>query len=327
MHIPSYISPSQASLFYTDRAEYYMRYLADNRVPRLPQTDAMALGGAFDSHLKRALAKRYLASSDARLMEGGEYDLPTMLSHAIEDYLDYDKLAGLGLALFNQYVTSGAWDRLVVDMDRMDAGSLCMEQAVYYTCPETGMKLMGKPDISFSVGGVGHVYDAKVNGFFSKSGASPLKNHIWNSRDGVAHKDVILQRHLCGTLVDVSGFFSPEYVRQISTYSWALFGRDHLVIGGIEQLACKKLTGSERRPPSSIVEGVGIVYASTRALVSADVQTLLFNEYLAMHKLIQSGWIFDDVSRAESDARCAELESRSLAISSDPEWANMMGRS
>ena len=326
MRMPDYISPSQVSLFYSDREEYYMRYLSDNRLPRLPQTDAMALGGAVDSHLKRALAKRYLDPSDARLEEGGEYSLSEMLSHAIEPHLDAERLTELGRELFSHYVESGAWERLIADMDKMDAGSLCMEQSVFYTCPTTGMKLMGKPDIAFKRNGVGHVYDMKVNGFFSKNGASPLKNHIWNSYDHMAHKDVVQHRHACGTLVDVSGFFSPDYVRQISTYSWALFGRDSLVIGGIEQLACKALKGNERRPPRSVVSGVGVTYVSTRALIGSAVQDALFDEYLRMFRCLQSGWIFDHLSRSESDDLCATLESRSLACIDDPEWAMVAGR-
>lgn len=326
MQLPKYLSPSQASLFFSDREEYYLRYLAANRLPRLPQTEAMALGGAFDSHLKRALAKRYLSPSDARLLEGGEYDLSCMLDHAIEPHLDRAKLTQLGRLLFDGYISSGAWERLLRDMDNMDAGTLCMEQAVYYTCPETGLCIMGKPDIAFKRGGVGHVYDAKVNGFYSKAGASPIKNHIWNSYDGFAHLDAVVQRHACGTLVDVTSHFVEDYVRQISTYSWALFGRDSYVIGGIEQLACKVVSPRARKVPTCVVGGVGVTYCSTRAVIGDVVMSRLYEEYLFMWQCLTSGYIFDGVvsSRAESDDLCVVLEGRANAVIEDPEWAGVM---
>jgi len=55
MRIPAYLSPSALGVFEKDREQYYLKYLADNRPPRMPQTEPMAVGSAFDAFVKSYL--------------------------------------------------------------------------------------------------------------------------------------------------------------------------------------------------------------------------------------------------------------------------------
>lgn len=52
---PSYISPSALKTFEKDAADYYIKYLCPTRVPRMPQTEPMAVGSAFDAFVKSFL--------------------------------------------------------------------------------------------------------------------------------------------------------------------------------------------------------------------------------------------------------------------------------
>ena len=307
MRIPKYYSPSQANMFYSNREEYYRMYLADSRVERMMQTEPMAVGGAFDAHLKRALAVRYYGADDPRC--SGEFDLEVMLDHCVDAGLDKARLARFGRELFGAYMKSGAYGRLCSELDLADPGSLLMEQTVWWN-GEDGMVLMGKPDILFTIGGLLHVYDAKVNGFFSKTGASPLMGFVWRSEGGWPHKRAVLGRCSSGIMVDVSGGFHPEYCRQVSVYALACGGKGGAeFVAGIEQLACRGGGGAEIKVDRDGV-GVGVVCASSRAVISWERQLEVKAEFDFMHRCIVSGYIFEGMvgTREESDVMCARLE-------------------
>lgn len=332
MRTPTYVSPSQMNLWNSDREEYYLRYLADHRPPRTAQTAPMAVGGAFDSHVTRALAVRYFGRDDLRCGAGGEYDLDVMLESAIQGPdLDRSVLVGYGLELFKRYMATGAYDRLCAEIDA--SSDLVMQSSLYYDVPGVaGLTLMGMPDVSFVRSGVRHVYDFKCNGFFSS--ASPLKHFVWRGTGGttVVHKGAILGKHSCGTLIDLSGVFDSSYLRQTSTYAWALAGglpKGDGIIVGIEQLACRAAS-SRWKDPTVMREGVPVAVScvSTRRLVDVDTQAAVLREYTDMWAQISTGLIFDDVSRAESDAICARLElvGKGLVVDVDEDFNKLCGR-
>lgn len=327
-----YISPSQAGLFYSDREAYYLKYLADHKPPDFKQTAPMAVGGAFDSHVTRALAVRYFGRSDPRCAAGAEYDLEIMLDSAIQNpELDRAELTRIGLELFKRYMATGAYGRLCAELDAADKGSITMQSTLYYNAPK-GLTLMGLPDIAFKRAGIQHVYDFKVNGFFSQ--ASPLKNHVWKGVGSAetVHKGAVLGKHSCGTVIDLSGVFDDNYKRQTSTYAWSLLGGHALepIVVGIEQVACRPASSRWKDPvvirPTG--EQVAVSNVSTRSLISVDTQAAVMAEYTHMWDCITSGWVFDDLTREESDAECFRLESiaKGLATDIDEDFNALCGR-
>lgn len=327
MRIPTYISPSQATLFYKDREEYYLRYLCEHRPDRFAQTPAMAVGGSFDSHVTRALALRYFGREDPRCAT--EYDLSVMLDSAIEPHLDRPALTTAGLELFKRYMATGGYGRLCAELD--SGTDIHMQGKLYYNVPNTGgLTLMGLPDVAFVRGGVQHVYDFKVNGFFSA--ASPLKGHVWKgtgSSESV-HKEAILGKLDCGTIVDLSGYFDTGYLRQTSTYAWALQGGcESPIVVGIEQTACR--VASTRWKDPIVLRGaehVAVTNVSTRSLIPVETQKAVMQEYIDMWDVINSGWIFDDVDREVSDETCARLDllAKGLVVDKDEDFNMLCGR-
>ena len=331
MRTREYISPSQAGLFYKDREAYYLKYLADFKPPDFKQTAPMAVGGAFDSHVTRALAVRYFGADDPRCAD--LYNLEHMLDSAIQEAsLDRADITRIGLELFKKYIATGAYGRLCAELDAADEGSIRMQDRLFFNGKD-GLTLMGLPDLTFTRGGVQHVYDFKANGFFSQ--ASPLKGHVWKGTgltEGV-HKSAILGKHSCGTVLDLSGYFDDNYKRQTCTYAWSLLGGAALqteIIVGIEQVACRPASSRWKDPVVLRADGTGVAVTnvSTRSLISVDVQAAVMAEYDHMWACITSGWVFDDLSREESDAECLRLENlaRGLGEDVDEDFNSMIGR-
>src|SRR5581483_6216669 len=50
-----YLSPTSISKYAEDPDEFYLNYLADNRPPRMAQTQPMSIGSAFDAYVKSFL--------------------------------------------------------------------------------------------------------------------------------------------------------------------------------------------------------------------------------------------------------------------------------
>ena len=65
MRQPKFLSPSSIGKWNDDREEYYLRYLADNRPPKMAQTLPMSIGSAFDAYTKSYISER-LFGKDAR---------------------------------------------------------------------------------------------------------------------------------------------------------------------------------------------------------------------------------------------------------------------
>ena len=55
MQIPRSLSYSSLCLFEKEPDEFYVRYLANHRAPRLPQEQPAAVGRAFDAYVKAQL--------------------------------------------------------------------------------------------------------------------------------------------------------------------------------------------------------------------------------------------------------------------------------
>src|SRR6185436_14755744 len=111
--------------------------------------------------------------------------------------------------------------------------------------------LLGKPDVHF-VNNADHtvILDFKVNGYCSKTGASPNAGYLRLRSAGVTnlgmHKNCQPMMHN-GMMINIASYLEDQdddWARQLSIYAWLCgcpVGSDFLV--AIDQLACKPNAG------------------------------------------------------------------------------------
>lgn len=296
MRKPEYLSPSSISKFIKSPLEFYKDYLADNRQPKYPQTGAMSVGSGFDAFVKCELVKALYGEAS------GRFDLETMLNKSVSPgNLEFARNSGAHC--LEEYKRSGAFSDLLIEMQQsvlkprfeftdqkvVDDGVMGNVQ---------GVPLLGKPDSDFVDSGNNKVIlDWKVNSYCSKSGASPAKGYaLCRDPDGTrySHKDFIsstgkgLRYNTAMCLEDVN----EDWGRQLCIYGW-LSGQPvgSRFLCAIEQLACAP--GKNNNIPS-------IRCVSHRAFVSEKFQKDLFTQALGIWNIIQSGWIFREMSEDAS---------------------------
>lgn len=329
MRKPSYISSSSLGLWESDKEAYYLKHLAEVRSPREPQKNYMAAGSAFDAYVKSAL-------HEALFGKGADpaYELDALFTSQVEEQ-NRDECMEVGHYAFEAYKLCGAYDELLADMQQSE-----FEPQFEFRLDKVvdGVPLMGYPDCYYiHKSGVHIVLDWKVNGFFSKYGATPYKFYSM-IRDGWdkptakpsrgcsrahpkykerTHRDVTLGSHY---MEDTSA----DWADQLSIYSWMLGeevgGEDAIVC--IDQLACKRREGAFPL----------IRIANHRAQISAKWQNQLVQRLTSCWKAIQSEHIFTDMSEEDSKDRqgILEMEAVALARSSSADdvasWVNKVSR-
>ncbi len=324
--IPERYSPSACSKFYSDRAEYYLMYLAPTKAPRMQSTEAMALGNFFDSVVTNAIAIIFYGADDVRTET--EFSYETLMEGCHQEHLDNKKLEAIAKDLFAQYKSTGAFAALCKDLRLADEGSIQLQQALYFNAP-AGYTVMGYQDLSYTTGkgSVRHIRDFKCNGYFSKAGITLIKGYqeaypLDVKRVKYPHKDCFMSTHKNGFKFSLGCASKniPQYARQLATYGWALNGNKAPVPEltlGIDQVSCKR--GSPRDP--------NIMFARTTHFIKEDAQLQLLKEYDFMHETIISGHIFDDLTREQSDAKCVELNNMALGLQDDGSGFNdLIGR-
>lgn len=311
MRKPEYMSPSSLKCFEGNRKEYYLRYLADHKPPKFPQTRPMSVGSAFDayckSHLHYALCGNY-GPDDAYVKD--------KIFEAQVEPCNRDWAKRAGEWAFKQYQASGALADLMLELSqsvntpRFEFGIKDFVHGSAGTVP-----LFGKPDIFFiNSQGCRIILDWKVNGFCAGSPTSPYKGYVFvrdswlpsvrkpSQRNRLPHKDcwpedfkgIKINKRLPMEQVD------DEWGAQLATYLWLLgeeIGSEDIVTG-IEQL-CGVPTGDEFPL---------LRCASHRNRVSSDFQYHLHERYVFAWNTIESGHIFTDLPLDESLAVQAELD-------------------
>jgi hypothetical protein len=179
---------------------------------------------------------------------------------------------------------------------------------------------LGKPDCRFVLPGVKVVHDFKVNGYCSASATSPNKGYMMcmdgyrdekqSKSHGTTHKQ-FKPVSLVGLTID-EGYLedcSTSWADQLSLYGWALGEKigDEKVVLSIDQIVAKPRP--EGRPLLRI--------ASYRARVRRSYQMFLLKRLQTAWEVINSGWIFRNLAREESDIRCKLLDDQSVALQSD----------
>ena len=164
LRVPKYISPSALKIFRRDdKTEFFIRYLCEDRADRMPQTQPMSVGGAFDAYVKHSISK----------MLGIECDFDVLFCEQVEPHnRDFARTAGA--ICLDAYKVSGAMADIMTMLKKAD--SIDMELVGEGTIAVGGgtCKLLGKPDLKFIIAGIPVMLDWKVNGYCSASNTSQI---------------------------------------------------------------------------------------------------------------------------------------------------------
>ena len=305
MRIPKYLSPTSISLFYQDRMEFYLKYLADDRPPRIPQTQPMSVGSSFDAYVKSYIVEKLLGGFETR----PEFQFTTIFETQVEKH-NRDWALVAGKHCFDCYKRSGALADLMIELELAD-GEPRFEFTVQRVIND--IPLLGKPDVWFiTKDGMHIIMDWKVNGYCSKYNKSPAKGYVavldgWDHKEmppsrnhRAPHKDAQLMR-LGGITFNAAIFLESvdkSWANQTAIYGW-LMGEEigAKFITGIDQIVAK---------PAQPLPLLRIARHRTR--VSPSHQQQLWGQVVEVWDTIQSGWIFNEMTREESDARCKVLD-------------------
>lgn len=330
-----YLSPTGIKKFYTDRASWYTQYLADMRPPREPQTKPMSIGSAFDAFVKNYLVKSLMGNCPP------EFEIDTIFEAQVEEH-NRDWARVHGYWVYKCYKESGALARLMTELELADSTpkfELTVEARVAHESCVAGVPLLGKPDVFFYVKGIPVIVDWKVNGYCSQSKTSPRKGYIhyidgWKGDQSRNH----LQQHHNAMVVIKNGLMlnmavtleevNVDWAEQLAIYSWVL----GVPIGTPITVGIDQICG--QGAPPNIAESIDVVnqvgFAQHRCKIDEKWQNWWFQQIAGCWQIIQSGHIFSDLSRAESDAKCRQLDELYKAFEvkdSKDEWYNkMMGR-
>jgi hypothetical protein len=317
MRIPHYLSYSSFSLFEKNTEEFYLKFLADNRPERLPQERPASVGSAFDAYVKSSFHRALFGPG-----ADPKYEFEALFEAQVEPH-NRDWAREEGEYIFECYKIAGQYDTLLALLQKSIEPPR-MEFEVRTTIE--GVPMLCKPDLRFVLPGpVKITHDFKVNGYCSKSATSPNKGYMictdgYKAADGkqskshgTTHKQFQpIDFH--GLTIDAGALedCSTEWADQLSLYAWALGEKpgDPETVISVDQIVAKPVP--ESRPLLRV--------ASFRARVRKSYQELLLKRLKTCWEVIQSGHIFRDLSREESDQRMKLLDGQGIATSSGSEY-------
>ena len=301
MRIPKYLSPTSIKTYVNDTEDFYFKYLCDTRIPREPQTQPMSVGSAFD-----AFVKSYIFEALFGKGHDPRYDRQAIFEEQVEVHnRDWAWIAGEHV--FTEYKEAGCLADLMLELNQA-VGKPRFEFTLQDVISSDigDIPLLGKPDVFFiNSEGARVVYDWKVNGYCSPRTKSPMKGYVkLRSRTGGVfypsiHKNCKLLKFK-GILINSAMFLedgSKDWADQLSIYSWLLgeeIGSEEIIFG-IDQI-CGPVDK--------------LRFASHRLRISPEYQYNLFNLVKQVWQVIDSGWIFQNMTREQSDSRCALLDAR-----------------
>ena len=330
-----YVSPTALKIWQTDPEKYYNQYLVEAKIPREPQTPAMAVGSAFDAFVKSYLHDKIYGPNhkDAEI-----YDLDKIFESQVEKH-NRIKAREEGSYVFSAYKDCGALADLMYELDHAASEprfeveirgalnystGLPVKIAVFGNCV-----LLGKPDIYFINDKGAHcIFDWKVGGLYSKGNMSPMAGykivrdcHLPTKNNGMSHKDYIPMMFK-GMEIDGSSFLesrNSDWAAQLCTYGWLLgesVGSESVV--GIDQIVGQPMS----TPPGTRFPYLRV--ASHRTRVSREFQIQLAQQYQELWKRLHelhplaSGemvpWFFRELTVDESWAKCGQLDKLALDL-------------
>jgi hypothetical protein len=299
-----YLSPTSLNTFESAPDVFVLNYVIG--IPRRPQLKVMAVGSAFDAHVKGALAKdiNEISGVAEQLIEA------QVIAEHRKEVNEYGK------RLLQQYIKSGSYARLLSEIG--SAESFAYEFDAKTTLDIDGVKVpvAGKPDLFFrrtdeSGVGINVILDWKVSGFFTK--ASPVAGYsrLVNSqgRNLGPHKDcMVIRKH--GFEIGVGGDIKNDWKDQITIYTWCMKtpaflegvdqpGDDVWVVG-VDQLCITNMAGKY------VGElGQTLKIASFRKIKKPH--PTLGGRLKRAWSAIQAQHYYTNMSKDESDARVATL--------------------
>ena len=107
MRIPTYLSPSQVSLWEGNKDEYYLQHLAEVRAPRMPQMNYMSIGSSFDAYVKSAMHEVLFGKG-----ADPKFEFDAIFTEQVEEQ-NRDWARTEGQYVFDCYKASGAYDELL----------------------------------------------------------------------------------------------------------------------------------------------------------------------------------------------------------------------
>lgn len=331
MRRPAYLSPTSLTIFNEDKIRYYLLYLADTKCPRDPQTEPMAIGSSFDAYVKNYLhEKLFGAGNDPR------FDLRTLFEAQVEPGCR-DKAWVAGKYVFDLYKQSGALTDMMVELNasvttprfEFDLMGIVDHKREGVEKELGGVPLLGKPDLFYTNKNNARViHDWKVNGYYSKTGASPKSGYVRLREVGKpysAHKNAMPM--MCkGILINVAqtmDMVAVDWAQQLAVYMW-LCGEDvgtQDCIASIDQIVCR---------PGGVMPAIR--FAEHRCKVSAPFQLSVFEKAQEAWDIITSGHYFRDMTLEDSQKRCAMLDSfhkdimERTEVTSNEQWHAQVSR-
>lgn len=309
MKIPKYLSPTSLAKWHEDQEMYYLQYLADLRPPRMPQTQPMAVGSAFDAHVKSYYHERLFGRGNDPRFEFG-----AIFEEQVEEH-NRDWARKAGVYVFECYKTSGALNDLLGELQKSKSAprfEFTLETEI------NGIPLLGKPDLYYiHCKGSPIILDWKVNGFCSRYAKSPNKGYLrirdgWvggipSRNAGAMHKAVQPMR-INGVIINIAIFLEDvdvSWATQLSTYAW-LCGAD---VGSEFVCALDQIVAKPDAPDRPMLR-----IAEHRCLTSGDFQRKTLQKYSELWAIINSNHIFRDLPFDESAQRCEMLDQQHVAF-------------
>lgn len=316
-----YLSPSSIGVFESDPDEFYRRYLADERPPRVPQTQPMSIGSAFDAYVKNYLHEKLFGKgSDPR------FELDTLLEAQVEAH-NLDWAREHGRYVFNQYKQCGCLADMMTELGQAQndprfefelRGAVSgYRQGVTTTIAD--VVLMGKPDLHYvNKAGVTCILDFKVNGYCSTRNQSPMAGYVRLRSAGKTnlgqHRDCLLLMHN-GMMINATKnleMANRDWAKQLAIYAWLTgepVGGDFLV--AIDQIVCNPNPGG--LPAVKVAEH--------RTRVGIPFQREVFDRACEIWEVVHSDHIFRNLSPQASREHAAVLDrqSRELRGEAPPE--------
>ena len=280
-----YLSPTSLTRWKRSREEFFCTYMVEERPPRDPQTQPMSDGSAFDAYIKAHLASEFG-------LKGSTFE--ELFEAQVEEHnRDYARQAGK--TCFDEYIRSGAYTSLVNVLMSSDEVEL---EATDRRTFDDGLTLLGKPDLRFKFKGRNVIHDWKVNGYGSAWGGSPVAGYV--SFKGKCHTRACLFIENDLTIDGARILLEKEdWAVQLATYGWlAGMSPGELFYVSVDQL---------------VVKGGKIDVAKHCTSMPPEYQRQCYTQYRECWDTVASGWIFRDVSEAESRARQQQLADKHLA--------------
>lgn len=338
MRTPEYLSPSALKCSEDDMEEYYFRYLAETRTPKIPQTQPMSVGSAFDAYVKSFLHEKLFGKNHK---DSAKYARDAIFESQVEPQ-NRDWARAAGEYVFQEYLKSGACADMLLELQgsvdepkfEFDIRGQVHGQRESDSKLVGDMVLLGKPDIKFiNSEGVDCIFDWKVNGYCGRGNTSPKPGYVQvreinggsYQRKG-CHKDA-MPREVGGILmnsVSTLDKVEKDWATQISTYAWLLgCAVGSRFVAGIDQICGNGTKQDSLGRPA-------LRFASHRCYISEEFQHDVLARYQNLWHKIKSGHIFSNLTREESDAKCREIDRRAQLIAhgegDDGDWALNIAR-